>query len=169
MIIGIGGVSNAGKSTLAKAIKDMYPNDKVRILCQDDFVKPHYELPKIHEHIDWETPETIDFDFYKSQIISSAKSSDIVIAEGLFAFWDKSVFDLYDKNIFVIISESTFRKRKNNDLRWGKEPEWYINHIWKSFLKYGKIPKELSDVLYVSGENKYYMDKIYLFLNKKIV
>ncbi len=167
MIIGIGGVSNAGKSTLAKKIREMYSDKKVRILCQDDFVKPHYELPKIHEHIDWEVPESIDFDFYKSQIISASKSCDIVIAEGLFAFWDKSVSQLYDKNIFVNISEKTFRERKNRDLRWGKEPQWYIDHIWNNYLKYGKIEQDTGNILHLSGEKEYPENKIKHYLDRK--
>ncbi len=165
MIIGIGGVSNAGKSTLAKKIRDLYSDKKVRILCQDDFVKPHYELPKIHEHIDWEVPESIDFGFYKSQIKSAAKTCDIVIAEGLFAFWDKNISALYDKKIFVTISEKTFRERKNRDLRWGKEPQWYINHIWNNYLKYGKIEQGLENYLYLSGEKEYPEREITRFLN----
>jgi uridine kinase len=166
MIIGIGGVSNAGKSTLAKKIRELYSGKKVRILCQDDFVKPHYELPKIHEHIDWEVPESIDFAFYKSQIISASKTCDIVIAEGLFAFWDKSLSALYDKKIFVNISEKTFRERKKRDLRWGKEPQWYIDHIWNSYLKYGKIEQGLHNFLYLSGEKEYSGSKILSFLNR---
>ncbi len=152
MIIGIGGVSNSGKSTLAKYIKDIYPTYKIRILCQDDFVKPHYELPKIFEHIDWETPDSIDFTFYKNQLISAKKNVDIVIAEGLFAFSNNMITELYDKKIFLSISKKSFLNRKKHDIRWGEEPDWYIHHIWQSYLLYGRIKPDIKDVLYLSGE-----------------
>lgn len=160
MIIGIGGVSNAGKSTLAKKIKKLYPKNRVRILCQDDYVKPNYELPLIHGHIDWEIPDSIDFQFYRQQIVAASKSAEMVIAEGLFAFYDASTVQLYDRKIFLHIREKTFFHRKENDLRWGKEPAWYIRHIWQSYLHFGVLEPGRKDVLYLSGEEATNVEKI---------
>ncbi len=169
MIIGIGGVSNAGKSTLARKIRNLFPERKTTILCQDDFVKPHYELPHIGNHIDWELPETIDFQYYYNRILIASRNSDLVIAEGLFAFYNPALNRLYDKKIFITISKETFYKRKKRDVRWGKEPHWYIDHIWESYLKYGTIEEGLDDVLYLSGEKEIDVDKIMHFLNTETI
>jgi len=160
MIIGIGGVGNAGKSTLAKKIKKLYPENKVRILCQDDYVKPNYELPLIHQHIDYEIPDSIDFQFYRQRIVTASNSAEMILAEGLFAFYDASTVQIYDREIFLHIREKTFFQRKNNDLRWGKEPAWYIRHIWQSYLTYGAIESGRKDVLYLSGEKETPVEKI---------
>ncbi len=144
MVIGIGGISNAGKSKLSLSIKNYFTNKKVEILCQDDYVFPKEQLPVIKDHIDWECPESIDFNKYEKAAISSIELNEIVIIEGIFAFNNDSVNNLIDKRIFLTLDRRFFFMRKINDLRWGKEPDWYIEHIWNSHKKYCKenIPKD---------------------------
>lgn len=149
MIIGIGGVSNAGKSKLAIEVKSYFPLKDVLILCQDDFVKPAEMIPQINNHIDWETPESIDVEAYKKAIISASEIDEVVIAEGIFAFSYPSLNLLYDKRIFVSISKEVFMERKMKDLRWGREPNWYIHHIWDSYLQHGKLSGDEKDYLFI--------------------
>ena len=165
MIIGIGGVSTAGKSSLAFQLRKYFsPKAKVKILCQDDFILPESEIPRIKDHIDWECPESIDHEMYFQAIQRERKVNDIVISEGLFAFNDERVSSLYDKRIFLMISRETFWKRKLADLRWGKEPEWYIEHIWNNYLKYGKIASERENVLRLHSDNKIDLEKVLKYL-----
>ena len=79
MIIGIGGISNAGKSSLAEQIKSHYPDKSVKILCQDNFAFPTHDIPKIKEHTNWEIPASIDFDRFYDKILEESKKHDIVI------------------------------------------------------------------------------------------
>ncbi|MEJ2004222.1 MAG: hypothetical protein P8X57_04495, partial [Cyclobacteriaceae bacterium] len=58
MIIGIGGVSRSGKTTLAKQLASVLNN--AFVLHQD-----HYNaepLPVIRDHIDWEIPGAVNYD-----------------------------------------------------------------------------------------------------------
>ncbi|OIP02005.1 MAG: hypothetical protein AUJ98_02825 [Bacteroidetes bacterium CG2_30_33_31] len=137
MVVGIGGCSNAGKSALAIQIANKFVNLNSIIICQDDFVKFHNNLTKIESHIDWEIPTTIMIDKYIAKVKETSKIYDLVIAEGLFAFWFDDLNNLYDRKIYLDISKNTFISRKTKDLRWGKEPTWYVNHIWKSHQLYG--------------------------------
>jgi uridine kinase len=165
MIIGIGGVSTAGKSSLAFQLRKYYsPKARVKILCQDDFIKPESEIPRIKQHIDWECPDSIDHEMYFHAIQRERKVNDIVISEGLFAFNDERVSSLYDKRIFLMISQETFWKRKSVDLRWGKEPEWYMEHIWNNYLKYGKIASERENVLRLCSDNKIELETVLEYL-----
>jgi hypothetical protein len=61
---------------------------------------------------------------------------------------------LYDRKLFVEIDRDTFMKRKHFDFRWGKEPDWYIEHIWESFLKYGQPPQD-EDLIFIDGTKKF--------------
>ena len=70
MIIAIGGISNAGKSNLAKRLSDHYQNQSSIVLCQDDFANPTNEIPKIKGHTNWEIPESLDFDKFYKKIIA---------------------------------------------------------------------------------------------------
>ncbi len=136
MIVAIGGISNAGKSKLASKIADFYENQSTIILCQDNYANPTPEIPKINGHTNWEIPESINFNRFYQKIIDSIKLYDIVIVEGLFVFYEQRLIDLYDKSIYLTIDKETFFDRKKKDLRWGKEPEWYMKHIWDSHFKY---------------------------------
>ncbi|MFK5856615.1 MAG: hypothetical protein QM503_10820 [Bacteroidota bacterium] len=144
MVIGIGGISNAGKSSLARRVKSYYSSKKVIILCQDDYAFPNNKIPLIRDHIDWECPESIDFNLYEKVVIDAIEEYDIVIAEGIFAFHKDSTTKLFNKNIFLTLDRRFFFMRKNTDLRWGKEPDWYIEHIWNNHNMYCKqnIPKD---------------------------
>jgi len=165
MIIGIGGVSTAGKSSLAFQLRKYFsPKAKVKILCQDDFILPESEIPRIKGHIDWECPDSIDHDMYFQALQRERKVNEIIISEGLFAFNDERVGSLYDKRIFLMISRETFWKRKLADLRWGKEPEWYIEHIWNNYLKFGKIASERENVLRLHSDNKIDLEKVLKYL-----
>ncbi|KAK3901440.1 nicotinamide riboside kinase [Staphylotrichum tortipilum] len=57
LIIGISGCSSSGKTTLARLLRDMFPN--TFILHEDDFYKPEAELPTKNGLTDWDCPEAI--------------------------------------------------------------------------------------------------------------
>ncbi len=160
MIIGIGGSSNSGKSALAETLASYFKlhNKKVVIFCQDDYTFPTPEIPKINGHTDWEIPESIDFDKLIDTVKSELSKNDIVIVEGHLIYSSPVLNKTFDKRIFVNIDKDTFFKRKRLDLRWGKEPEWYINHIWESFLKYGQPPD--NDIIFVDGTKEFDIQRI---------
>ncbi|PIQ34602.1 MAG: hypothetical protein COW63_03480 [Bacteroidetes bacterium CG18_big_fil_WC_8_21_14_2_50_41_14] len=136
MVIGIGGVSNAGKSTLARNLKKVFHEVDVVSLCQDDFAFPTSEIPKINGHTDWECTYSIDFDRFYKEALRQINLHELVILEGIFAFQDERLNKLMDVKLFLALSKEEFLSRKNKDIRWGKEPDWYVEHIWDSHQKY---------------------------------
>ncbi|MBT3243819.1 MAG: hypothetical protein HN352_11735 [Bacteroidetes bacterium] len=167
IIIGIGGLSRSGKSFLADqlAAKLQAEGKSVNILSQDDFVFPEEEIPLIRSHIDWESPDSIDFQGFKDVIRQSAQKHDFTFAEGLLSFWDSSLSNDYDYCFFIELSQEEYIRRKNMDLRWGKEPDWYVEHIWNSFQKYGQIPQGMKMDMILNGDNDFDIAGIY----KKII
>lgn len=157
MIIGIGGISRSGKTSLAILIKNILEKkgESALILSQDDYVFPESEIPKIKHRVDWERPESIDFQRFKDDILLKSKVFQHVITEGLFDFYDADINALFDARLFVQIHKNTFLKRKSEDKRWGYVPKWFIEHIWKSYQKYGRTILENADtdVLILSGEH----------------
>lgn len=169
MVIGIGGISNSGKSHLAENLVNHFRNRSTKIISQDDFVLPKEEIPQIIDHIDWETPQSINFIKFEQSILDSIKSHDFVIVEGIFAFYDKKINDLYDKKLFIEISKETFLDRKIKDDRWGIEPAWYMDHIWKSYLKFGQPKKKLKDIYYLDGNQDIILSDILQYLSNKLM
>lgn len=167
MIIGIGGVSRAGKTTLALQIRNWAGEEKVKILHQDDYVQPVEKMPRINGHIDWEHPDSLDFTKLINEIEQACKEFQIIVVEGLMAFWNVKLTELMHKKIYIKINKDAFLTRKTLDSRWQAEPKWYIEHIWNNHFVYGMLPEGLSDVLQVDGETGYVkrMVKSYLDLN----
>ncbi|MEP7322016.1 MAG: hypothetical protein ABI761_08850 [Saprospiraceae bacterium] len=164
MLIGIGGVSRAGKTTLAIKLKNRLKGKTIGILNQDDFVKKN-GLPVIKGHIDWEHPDSLNWEDLRSAIKKSKKIYDITIVEGLFAFHDKKINSWYDHSFFVHIQKELFFKRKLKDLRWGREPDWFILHIWKSYFKYGQLPLDIRNVLWIEGDIPTDLNQIIKFIS----
>jgi uridine kinase len=160
MIIGIGGVSRSGKSFLSHKLSVLLGRDQSLVISQDDYVNDINLIPKIQDHTDWESPLSIDFKRFAEAISHYKKSYQYIIAEGLFAFYDSRLLDLYDIKIHIHISFEEFVKRKKQDFRWGKEPDWYIQHIWDAYLRYG-IPDFIEDdYLRINGEKDIQIEKI---------
>ena len=168
MIIGIGGVSRAGKTKLARRLQKYFRQQgrSVRLLHQDEFVFPESEIPKVKGRVDWEHPGSIDFSRFRESIVKASQQYDVVIAEGLMAFCDEETNRLYEKCFFVEISKPTFLRRKAADQRWGEEPEWYVEHIWESYLKYGVPVEWPAPVLRLSGEVRLDWEAAIRFLEK---
>ena len=174
MIIGIGGVSRGGKSTLAQIIYQIFTEggQTAVILTQDDYVFPIEDIPKIQHgdevEINWEVPESIDFQSYKTAILAAQKQYDHVITEGLLNFYDEEINQLFDKFFFVDISKATFLSRKAADKRWGEVPDWYVEHIWTSYEQLGKaiLHDKNQEVTLLSGETDFDMDFVKTVIKK---
>ncbi len=164
MIIGIGGVSRAGKTTLAEDLCEYFKKqgNTVDVFCQDKYVKPTISIPKVQGVPDWERPSTIKWERLTEDVQNS--TADIKIVEGLFAFYPASLRTLYNASIFINIDKEVFLSRKKADSRWGKEPSWYAEHVWRSYLKYGQKKGDREEYIDVDGKRKIELRNILAFL-----
>ena len=134
-VIGIGGISRSGKTTLANQLGQLL---NAPVLHQDQFnASP---LPEINGHVDWETPAAVDYPRLITAIQEAGNQSDHVIVEGILIYASPKLNSLFDKRLVLTLTENEFKRRKSRDLRWGKEPDWYIHHIWTGFIRYGYPP-----------------------------
>lgn len=159
-------MSRSGKSTLANLLVTHFrkTGKKAIIFHQDDFVFPETQIPKVRDKTDWESPSSIDHQLLYELVKEFKDRFDVVIVDGLFAFYDESLNSLYDKRLFVKISRRSFYIRKVADRRWGYVPTWFVDHIWKSFLKYGNSKTIHGDYLTISGEDEFDMKKALKYL-----
>lgn len=147
MIIGIGGVSRSGKTSLAKLLSRQLENSIS--LSLDDYTFPHDKLPKVNGLYDWEVPGAYNFDLLLQATEKMGESYAIVIVEGILVFHDARVNDLFDRRILLQIDRNEFLERRAKETRWGVEPRWYLDHTWESYQRYGSQCK--GDHLVLSG------------------
>ena len=138
MIIGIGGVSRSGKTSLAVLLKSKLVD--AEIISIDDYPSSQNNFTFVKNTIDWEHPSSLDFDRIIQGINFLDKNHAIVIVEGIFLFYHSELKNLIDKFIFINLQKDVFLKRKMQDDRWGHVPAWYREHIWESHLLYGVKP-----------------------------
>jgi nicotinamide/nicotinate riboside kinase len=159
MVIGIGGVSRSGKTSLAFLIKRIVEQrgETATVISQDDFAFEESKIPKIRHRIDWECPESIDFQRYKNEIVDKQATYQHVITEGILNFWDAETDTLFDRRLFVLIKKDIFFRRRLQEKRWGFEPKWFIEHVWKSYLTYGQtvLTQPKNGVLLLSGNDDF--------------
>ena len=153
MKIAIGGISRAGKTTIARKILNYFPDKKKVILHQDDYVNAGYDIPQINERINWEVPESIDFVRLKYDFNWMSENLDTVILEGIFALYDEEMNEMFDKKLFVDLGYKKFIDRKLTDTRWGYEPDWYIQHIWDNYQKYREEILKIDDIVIIEENN----------------
>ena len=103
MVIGIGGPSRSGKSTLANLLVTHFRKNgkKAIIFHQDDFVFPETLIPKIKDKTDWESPASIDHELLFEVVADFKARFDVVIVEGFFAFFETKLNALFGKRIFI--------------------------------------------------------------------
>lgn len=172
MIIGIGGVSRAGKTSLCKILKNEL-HQKTSVIHLDNYIKasshwdffvtyPIFYLSKIHKTFDMEHPDTIDFDSLYQDIIQGCEKNEIVIAEGFLITYDARIKNLIDRYIHIDVSKKVFIQRRTKDFKKGNL--WYARHVWNSFMKYGNNYADLKHIV-INGDKEIDKQRVLSFIN----
>ncbi len=156
-LIGIGGLSQAGKTTLATQLAASWSDHSVAVLEMDSFGKPESELPiwvdaEGKEYRDWEHPESIDYDELVAAVEKASADHDIVIVEGILVFHDARIWDLLDTRVLLEVEDDLFWERRRRDVRWGAESDTYLQHVLDAYTE-RKKGLDLEDLLVFRSSN----------------
>jgi uridine kinase len=154
-LIGIAGRSCSGKTTL---VRELQKTNTCTYICQDQFFKRQEDATR------WEEPECLRNDLLLKSItqlkngesthVSQYGCSDlvyyprpIIIVEGYLLFVDKNISDLFDKRVWVDVSDINLvcrRIQRDGSLK-------YIDKILYAVLptskKYEPIQKSRADII----------------------
>lgn len=125
-IIGIGGGSGSGKTTVTKEIVEIVGRDKVTVLLQDNYYLDRSHLsPQERELINFDHPDALDWPLLREHLSALAKGDTIsvpeydfathtrkprtlqvipariIILEGLFALFDEEILKTLSLRVFV--------------------------------------------------------------------
>lgn len=126
ILMGIGGGTGSGKTSVAKALTEEYGNQEVLLIEQDSYYKnlSHLSIEE-RSHINFDHPDAVDFNLLRSQISEllqgnevqvpiydfkthlrtketiQCKGHHIILLEGILALYDVELHNLMDIKIYV--------------------------------------------------------------------
>lgn len=154
LILGIGGGTGSGKTTVVRQIIEQLPNNEVCVISQDSYYKDTSDLPyEERVKINFDHPNSIDFDLlvqhlkelkegnsFEQPVYSFVKHNrtgetittypkKVVIVEGILILTHPSIRELFDIKIFVHADsdERLIRRLKRDIAERGRDLAEVLN------------------------------------------
>ncbi|XP_068427599.1 nicotinamide riboside kinase 2-like isoform X1 [Clinocottus analis] len=175
-IIGIGGVTNGGKTTLTNSLLKTLPN--CCVVHQDDFFKKPDQIEVGKDGFrQWDVISAIDMEamvntvkgwqenpvkFARSHGVSlspevevsdSQEGLHILIVEGFLIYNYKPLIDIYDKCFYISIPyEECKRRRSTRTYTLPDPPGLFDGHVWPMYLRHRKeMENNCARIKYLDG------------------
>ncbi|KAK2714523.1 nicotinamide riboside kinase 1-like isoform X1 [Artemia franciscana] len=161
VVVALGGVTNGGKSTIAKLLQDYFPLSK--IMRQDDYFKLDNQdgMEYISElgHYNWDIMSAIDMNKFESEfnknltVLSELPSKSLLILEGFLVLNYKPLRPLMDlKYFFELEYEECWARRQTRNYDPPDVPGYFEKVVWPMYLKHRKeLLDDCRDIHFISG------------------
>lgn len=165
-VIGIGGVTNGGKTTLAKKLQKHLPNCSV--ISQDDFFKPPSEIETDENgFLQYDVLEALNMEKMRSTVSCWMKSPrhssvstdwrnaeevSILIIEGFLLFNYKPLETIWNRRYFLTIPYEECKRRRSTRVYEPPDAEGYFDgHVWPMYLKHRQEIEGIEEIVYLDG------------------
>ncbi|XP_053312681.1 nicotinamide riboside kinase 1 [Spea bombifrons] len=171
-IIGIGGVTNGGKTTLAKKLLQSLPN--CSLISQDDYFKPEAEVETdergfkqydVLEALNMDAMMTSvhswirhskDVEFSEEKIKTESQFENIInflVIEGFLLYHYMPLNDVFNRRYFLTVSYEECKKRRSTRVYEPPDPPGYFDgHVWPMYLKHKKqMERVVREIVYLDG------------------
>ncbi|XP_050768668.1 nicotinamide riboside kinase 1 isoform X2 [Gymnogyps californianus] len=151
LVIGLGGVTNGGKTTLAEKLKKMLPN--CDIISQDDFFKPESEVET--DERGFKLYDVLDA-LYMDEMVKSIRNwmkspanSGVVTEEPQNPCNNRK----NTEDVYILIVEGFLLYNYNTRVYQPADtPGYFDGHVWPMYLKYkNELEENASNVVYLDG------------------
>ncbi|KAG9338460.1 hypothetical protein JZ751_025694 [Albula glossodonta] len=183
-IIGIGGVTNGGKTTLTNRLSKALPN--CCVVHQDDFFKPQDQIAVGDDGFrQWDVMTALDMEAMVSTVRAwqenplkfalshgvrtRAEEQDpalhhqahILIVEGFLLYNYKPLLDMFDKRYYITIPYAECKRRRSTRKYTVPDPPGLFDgHVWPMYLKHrAEMESSCVDVEHLDGMQS--KDEIY--------
>ncbi|XP_074526951.1 nicotinamide riboside kinase 1 isoform X1 [Halichoeres trimaculatus] len=173
LVVGVGGMTNGGKTTLSMSLHQQIPNSY--IIAQDSYFKDDSVVPvdshgfKQYDMLDalhmdtmmndvnsWRRdPESFlrQFGLMPEQTSSEEEEVFVLIVEGFLIFNHRALNELFDKRYFMEIPYEVCKKRRSSRVYRPPDPPGYFDgHVWPMYLKNRReMESRVSGVEFLDG------------------
>ncbi|XP_054582691.1 nicotinamide riboside kinase 1 isoform X4 [Eptesicus fuscus] len=141
-VLGIGGVTNGGKTTLAKNLQKHLPNCSV--ISQDDFFKPQSEIETDENgFLQYDVLEALNMEKMMSTISCCMKSPR---RSPVSADWRNA------EEVPILIIEGFLLFNYNTRVYEPPDPPGYFDgHVWPMYLKHRREIEDIEEIVYLDG------------------
>ncbi|XP_008287385.1 nicotinamide riboside kinase 1 isoform X2 [Stegastes partitus] len=175
LIVGVGGMTNGGKSTLSKSLQQQIPNSC--IIAQDTYFKDDAVVPvdsngfKLYDVLDALRMDTMmnEVDSWRRDPESFLRQRDlnsehqtpsvdkdvcVLIVEGFLIFNHRPLNELFDKRYFLEIPYDVCKLRRSSRVYKPPDPPGYFDgHVWPMYLKNRQEMESVtSDIVFLDGQ-----------------
>ncbi|XP_072441181.1 nicotinamide riboside kinase 1-like [Chiloscyllium punctatum] len=168
-IIGIGGITNGGKTTLARKLKKAVPNSM--LLCQDTFFKPASEVEVGQDGFQqYDVITALDMEAMMNSVYAwmenipdvhpeqafpdlSVNKVNILIVEGFLLYNYRPLNDVFNLRYYLSIPYEECKRRRCLRIYDPPDPPGnFDGHVWPMYLKNRKeMEEKVSDIIYLDG------------------
>ncbi|KAM9330710.1 nicotinamide riboside kinase 1 [Gastrophryne carolinensis] len=171
-IIGIGGVTNGGKTTLANKLLKSLPN--CSLISQDDYFKPEEEVATDERGFkQFDVLEALEMDKMMSAVYSwisqhtpcalSEQSNKVkkesenavycLLVEGFLLYHYEPLNSVFDRRYFLTVPYEECKRRRSTRVYQPPDPPGYFDgHVWPMYIKHKQeMDKVQREIVYVDG------------------
>ncbi|XP_018530185.1 nicotinamide riboside kinase 1 isoform X2 [Lates calcarifer] len=174
LIVGVGGMTNGGKSTLSKSLHQQIPNSC--IIAQDSYFKDDSVVPvdsngfKQYDMLDALHMDTLMSEvdswrrdpesFLKQRGLNPERTTPtvdtevyVLIVEGFLIFNYRPLNELFDKRYFMEIPYDVCKRRRSLRVYTPPDPPGYFDgHVWPMYLKnHQEMESMASGIVFLDG------------------
>ncbi|XP_042189670.1 nicotinamide riboside kinase 1 [Callorhinchus milii] len=185
-IVGIGGMTNGGKSTLAQRLAQALPNSFV--LYQDTFFKAENEIEigedgfqqyDVISALDMKLMMNVIYSWMKNptavpgeqaaSIAAEKKYVNILIVDGFLLYNYKPLNDVFNIRYYLSVPYEECKRRRSTRIYTPPDPPGFFDrHVWPMYLKTRKEMEENEqDLIYLDGTNS--PDKLFIRVHDDIL
>ncbi|XP_031712589.1 nicotinamide riboside kinase 1 [Anarrhichthys ocellatus] len=174
LVVGVGGMTNGGKSTLSKSLHQQIPNSC--LIAQDSYFKDDSVIPVDSNGFkQYDMLDALHMDTMMSEVDSWRRDPEsflrrrglnperttppvdeevyVLIVEGFLIFNHRPLNELFYKRYFMEIAYEVCKRRRSSRVYTPPDPPGYFDgHVWPMYLKNRQeMESMVSGILFLDG------------------